>query len=117
MNVHYKKSFLGVWFWLVNAGLACALAAEFPTAPITIVVPFAAGSGTDQTARAMAQSMAEEFGTTVVIENRGGANGMLAAQFVAQAKPNGYTLLLTTNTTQVAMMRVTWEPPFAMATR
>ena len=50
----------------------------------------------------MAQSMAEEFGATVVIENRGGANGMLAAQFVAQAKPNGYTLLLTTNTTQVA---------------
>ena len=50
---------------------------EFPTAPITIVVPFAAGSGTDQTARAMAQSMAEEFGTTAVIENRGGANGSI----------------------------------------
>ena len=80
----------------------CALAAEFPAAPIIIVVPFAAGSGTDQTARAMAQTMAEEFNATVVIDNRGGANGMLAAQYVAQAKPNGYTLLLTTNTTQVA---------------
>lgn len=112
MNVHYKKSFVGVWFWFVNAGFTCALAAEFPTAPITIVVPFAAGSGTDQTARAMAQSMAEEFGTTAVIENRGGANGMLAAQYVAQAKPNGYTLLLTTNTTQVANQHLYKKLPY-----
>ena len=112
MNVHYKKSCVGVWFWFVNAGFTCALAAEFPTAPITIVVPFAAGSGTDQTARAMAQSMAEEFGTTAVIENRGGANGMLAAQYVAQAKPNGYTLLLTTNTTQVANQHLYKKLPY-----
>ena len=102
MHVRDRQSFLGVCLWLVNAWLACALAAEFPAGPITIVVPFAAGSGTDQTARAMAQSITEEFGATVVIDNRGGANGILAAQYVAQAKPNGYTLLLTTNTTQVA---------------
>ncbi len=98
--------------WLANAGLVCALATEFPVAPITIVVPFAAGSGTDQTARAMAQSMTEEFGATVVIDNRGGANGILAAQYVAQAKPNGYTLLLTTNTTQVANQHLYKKLPY-----
>lgn len=98
--------------WLVNAWLAYALAVEFPTAPITIVVPFAAGSGTDQTARAMAQSLTEEFGATIVIDNRGGANGILAAQYVAQAKPNGYTLLLTTNTTQVANQHLYKKLPY-----
>jgi len=101
-----------VCLWLANAGLVCALATEFPVAPITIVVPFAAGSGTDQTARAMAQSMTEEFGATVVIDNRGGANGILAAQYVAQAKPNGYTLLLTTNTTQVANQHLYKKLPY-----
>ena len=112
MHVRDRQSFLGVCLWLVNAWLACALAAEFPAGPITIVVPFAAGSGTDQTARAMAQSMTEEFGATVVIDNRGGANGILAAQYVAQAKPNGYTLLLTTNTTQVANQHLYKKLPY-----
>ena len=112
MNAHYRKSFIGVWLWLVSTGLTCALAAEFPAAPITIVVPFAAGSGTDQTARAMAQSMTEEFGAIVVIDNRGGAHGMLAAQYVAQAKPNGYTLLLTTNPTQVANQHLYKKLPY-----
>ena len=112
MNVRDRQSFLGVCLWLVNAWLTCALAVEFPTAPITIVVPFAAGSGTDQTARAMAQSMTEEFGATIVIDNRGGANGILAAQYVAQAKPNGYTLLLTTNTTQVANQHLYKKLPY-----
>ncbi len=112
MDIRQRRLFFGFYLWLANAGFVYAQALEFPTAPITIVVPFAAGSGTDQTARAMGQSMAEEFGTTVVIENRGGANGMLAAQFVAQAKPNGYTLLLTTNTTQVANQHLYKKLPY-----
>jgi tripartite-type tricarboxylate transporter receptor subunit TctC len=112
MDIRQRRLFFGFYLWLASAGLVCAQVLEFPTAPITIVVPFAAGSGTDQTARAMAQSMAEEFGTTAVIENRGGANGMLAAQFVAQAKPNGYTLLLTTNTTQVANQHLYKKLPY-----
>lgn len=112
MNVRDRQSFLSMCLWLANVGLACAQAVEFPTAPITIVVPFAAGSGTDQTARAMAQSLTEEFGATIVIDNRGGANGILAAQHVAQAKPNGYTLLLTTNTTQVANQHLYKKLPY-----
>jgi tripartite-type tricarboxylate transporter receptor subunit TctC len=112
LDIRQRRLFFGFYLWLANAGFVCAQGLEFPTTPITIVVPFAAGSGTDQTARAMGQSMAEEFGTTVVIENRGGANGMLAAQYVAQAKPNGYTLLLTTNTTQVANQHLYKKLPY-----
>ena len=88
------------------------MAAQFPIGPITIVVPFAAGSGTDQTARTMAQAMTEASGTSFIIDNRGGANGILAAQYVAQAKPNGYTLLLTTNTTQVANQHLYKKLPY-----
>ena len=112
MNVRQRKRFFGVSLWLASTGLACAQVPEFPAAPITLVVPFAAGSGTDQTARAMAQSISEGSKATVVIDNRGGANGMLAAQYVAQAKPNGYTLLLTTNTTQVANQHLYKKLPY-----
>jgi tripartite-type tricarboxylate transporter receptor subunit TctC len=96
-----KPIFVVCCLWAA-AEFVCAQALDFPSGPLTLVVPFAAGSGTDQTARTMAQSITEESGVTVVIDNRGGANGLLAAQHVAQAKPNGYTLLFTTNTTQVA---------------
>lgn len=112
LNIRQRKLVFGVSLWLASAGLVCAQTLEFPTAPITLVVPFAAGSGTDQTARAMAQSMSEGSKATVVIDNRGGANGMLAAQYVAQAKPNGYTLLLTTNTTQVANQHLYKKLPY-----
>ncbi len=79
------------------------LAENYPSKPITLVVPFAAGSGTDQVARAMAASMQTAWpGTPVVVENRPGANGFIAALAVAKASPDGYTLFVTTNTTQSA---------------
>lgn len=81
-----------------------AQAQDFPAAgrPITIVVPFAAGSGTDTQARVVGQAIASEFKVAVVIDNKAGANGFLAAQQVARAAPDGYTLLMTTNTTHAA---------------
>ena len=81
-----------------------AQAQDFPAAgrPITIVVPFAAGSGTDTQARVVGQAIASEFKVPVVIDNKAGANGFLAAQQVARAAPDGYTLLMTTNTTHAA---------------
>ena len=112
MYLRLSHSFLVAIFWLASTGLVCVRAAEFASGPITIVVPFAAGSGTDQTARVMAQAMTEEFGATFVIDNRGGANGILAAQYVAQAKPNGYTIFLTTNTTQVANQHLYKKLPY-----
>ncbi|TSH90758.1 tripartite tricarboxylate transporter substrate binding protein [Verticiella sediminum] len=97
-----RKAALG----LTIAGLALATnvaaAAEFPSAPIRMVVPFAAGSGTDQQARAFGQALTERYGVTVVVENKPGAGGSLAAQDVARAAPDGYTVLMTTNTTHAA---------------
>ncbi|MCG7361511.1 tripartite tricarboxylate transporter substrate binding protein [Roseomonas sp. ACRSG] len=90
------------------AGLALAAPARArgagwkPTRPVTLVVPFAAGSGTDGVARIVAPLLAEEIGGTVVIENRPGANGAIAAVAVARAVPDGHTLFMTTNTTHSA---------------
>jgi tripartite-type tricarboxylate transporter receptor subunit TctC len=73
---------------------------SYPNKPITIIVPFAAGSGTDVLARALTVSMAPQLGgASFVIDNRPGANGIIAAGAAANAAPDGYTLLLTTNTT------------------
>ena len=83
--------------------LACALitttasptlhAQAFPSKPIRIVVPFAAGGPSDITARNIAPRMTELLGVSIIIDNRGGANGMIGAEIVAKAPPDGYTLL------------------------
>ena len=75
-----------------------ASAQTFPTRPITLVVPFAAGGGTDSIARDLAKVMADKLGQPVVVDNRGGAGGALGADSVAKAKADGYTLLLATST-------------------
>jgi len=85
---------------LLAAGGAWAQA--YPAKPVTFVVPFAAGSATDQLARALGQSFTEQTGQAVVIDNKAGASGMIAAQQVARAPADGYTLLITTNTTHAA---------------
>ncbi len=71
-----------------------ALAQHFPERPVKIIVPFAPGAGTDAVARLMAQKLGEVMGATFVVENRAGASGAIGAQAVAQAAPDGYTLLL-----------------------
>jgi tripartite-type tricarboxylate transporter receptor subunit TctC len=81
---------------------AVARAEDFPAKGITFVVPFAAGSATDQIARALGQSVATHTKQGVVIDNKPGASGFLAAQFVAKAPADGYTVLITTNTTHAA---------------
>ncbi len=82
--------------------LASAQAQAFPSRPITFVVPFAAGSATDQLARALGQSLTNDTGQPVVVENKAGASGMIAAAAVAKAPADGYTVLITTNTTHAA---------------
>jgi tripartite-type tricarboxylate transporter receptor subunit TctC len=91
--------------------IAAAIAATGPTAgaqtpypakPLNFVVPFAAGSATDQFARALGQSVTEQSKQPVVVDNKAGASGMIAAQFVAKAPADGYTVLITTNTTHAA---------------
>src|SRR5712675_2344484 len=81
---------------------------EYPTRQIKIIVPFPAGAGPDQVARLLGQQLQDALGQTVVIENRSGALGSIGAQEVARAQPDGYTLLMGTNTTQasnVAMLK------------
>ena len=79
-----------------------ARADSFPDRPITFVVPFAAGTATDQIARALGNGITAETKQTVVIDNRAGASGFIASQMVAKAPPDGYTVLITTNTTHAA---------------
>jgi len=77
-------------------------AAEYPEKTITFIVPFAAGSATDQLARALGQELGAGTKQAVVIDNKPGASGFIAAQFVAKAAPDGYTVFITTNTTHAA---------------
>ena len=81
---------------------APAAAQSYPSKPIVFVVPFAAGSATDQLARALGQSIGEQTKQAVVVDNKAGASGMMAAQAAAKAPADGYTVLITTNTTQSA---------------
>jgi len=81
---------------------AQAWAQTYPSRPVTIITPFAAGSVTDATARAIAQHLQDALGQSFVVENRAGAGGLLAASAVARAAPDGYTLLITTNSTHSA---------------
>jgi tripartite-type tricarboxylate transporter receptor subunit TctC len=74
----------------------------YPSRPITIVVAFGPGSGTDVGARLIGQRLSEALGRPVVIENKPGANGSIAAAAVARAKPDGYTLFMGTNSTHGA---------------
>ena len=79
-----------------------AAAQDYPGKPITLVVPFGPGSGTDQMARLYAKALGDELKVPIVVDNKGGASGFIAAQLVAKAAPDGYTLLMTTNTTHAA---------------
>ncbi len=78
----------------LGAGLGPARAADFPTRPLKIVVPYAPGGGADSVARIVAKRVSETIGQPIVIENKGGAGAILGTEQVARAEPDGYTLLL-----------------------
>ena len=93
------------WTTMVVAGLLAVAvglvhAESWPTRPITMVVPFAAGGPTDVVGRIMAARLGEILKQQVIVENVGGAGGMTGAERVAQAKPDGYEVLLGTVGTQ-----------------
>ena len=89
-----------IWFSLMLLGFgicAVAVAASYPARSITLVVPFPAGGPASIVADIVAPELGERLEQKVIIENRGGADGIIGSEFVAQAPPDGYTLLLTSN--------------------
>jgi tripartite-type tricarboxylate transporter receptor subunit TctC len=90
----------GLMISAVMAFAAPPTLAAWPERPITAIVPFAAGGGTDGVARILAEHLGRNFGQAVVIENRGGANGNIGAVAAARARPDGYSFFFTTGTTQ-----------------
>jgi tripartite-type tricarboxylate transporter receptor subunit TctC len=95
----------GIGYAMLMQSLPCAAqgAQSFPTKPVTIVMPFAAGGMGDTLARLLATHLAAEWKQPVIVENKPGASGMIGNAFVARAKPDGYTLL-------VAIAQVTQAP-------
>src|ERR671938_137327 len=83
---------------LVFALATAAHAQNYPAKPIRVVIPFAAGTGTDILARIVTEELRTTWGASFVIDNRAGASGQIAAELVAKANPDGYTLFLSTNT-------------------
>ncbi|WP_277810104.1 tripartite tricarboxylate transporter substrate binding protein [Chromohalobacter canadensis] len=95
-------------YWLAAAlvmGLATPALADYPEKPITLIVPWAAGGGTDATARIIAKALEEELGETINVVNRTGGSGVVGHTAIARAKPDGYTLGL--GTVEINMMH--WQ--------
>src|ERR1700709_2781530 len=87
---------------LLALASAASAQAPYPNPNITLVLRVAAGSGTDTTTRLISKEVGVALGATMVIDNKAGANGSIAASYVARAAPDGYTLFVTTNTTHSA---------------
>ncbi len=125
--MNFRRSLLAAATFAATLPLAgIAVAQAFPSRPITIVVGSSAGSATDGLARVIAQEVGKETGQSVIVDNRAGAFGSIAAQFVARAPADGYTLFMTTNTTQSAnphlLKKLAYDPikdfePVSLLTR
>ena len=96
------------------ASLACtsAWADNYPAKPITMIVPWAAGGSTDILARALAEQLAKSLGQPVIVDNRAGASGNIGSNFVAKAKPDGYTLLVGSMSTHAMNPALMPSMPF-----
>ena len=107
--------YLGILRRVVLALVAFAATnvhAEYPDKQITLIVPFAAGSATDQLARSLGQELTALTKQTVVVDNRPGASGFIAAQLVAKAPSDGYMVFITTNTTHAANEHLFKQLPY-----
>jgi tripartite-type tricarboxylate transporter receptor subunit TctC len=89
-----------------------AFAQQFPSKPIRLVVPFPAGSATDTVARIIGQSVGASLGQPVVVDNKAGADGAIAGAEVVKAAPDGYTLMLATNSPIAVVPAMKKQPPY-----
>ncbi len=105
-------------FTLVVCALACVLTANFasaqtwPSKPIRIVLQFPPGGATDLVARILAQHLTASLGQTVVVENKPGADGLIAAEYVIRAEPDGHTFFMATNTPMMQIPLLKKNPPY-----
>ena len=97
---------------LTIALLTGAVLAQYPSKPVRVVIPFPAGGATDIVARTLAQALTESMGQPFVVENRTGADGVIAAQAVMQSAPDGHTLFLATNTAMLQVPLLQKKPPY-----
>jgi tripartite-type tricarboxylate transporter receptor subunit TctC len=97
---------------LTVALLSGAALAQYPSKPVRVVIPFPAGGSTDIVARTLAQALTESMGQPFVVENRTGADGVIAAQAVMQTPPDGHTLFLATNTAMIQVPLLQKKPPY-----
>jgi len=91
---------------------ALSTAADWPERPITLVVPWAPGGSTDILARSLAEQLTKSLGQTVIVDNRAGASGNIGSNFVAKAKPDGYTLLIGSMSTHAMNPALMPSMPF-----
>lgn len=91
---HGRRALLAAVAALASAGV---MAQDYPSKPVTLVIPTGAGGGTDLVARVMQKKFSETLGQPVIIDNRAGAGGIVGNHFVARAAPDGYTLLMSSN--------------------
>jgi tripartite-type tricarboxylate transporter receptor subunit TctC len=113
MTMQDKRHFLASAAALGLAGALPRLAfaqARFPSKPLKIVVPYAAGGGADLTARIVAKNLSASLGKSVIVDNRPGAGGVVAGELVARAEPDGHTLLLVSSGTAVSQALFKSQP-------
>ncbi len=110
-NLFVALGLLGLAAMLPTAAFAQG-AAGYPSKPIKFIVPFSAGSATDTVARVIGNKLGADLKQSVVVENVAGGSGVIAAQKVAQSAPDGYTLLISTNTTHAANQSMLKKLPY-----
>src|SRR5687768_13519372 len=98
--------------WLAMAMLPFAAQAQYPAKPVRVIVPFPAGSATDTITRILANSVSQTLGQPLLVENKAGADGAIAAAEVAKSPADGYTLLMATNSPMSAVPAMKKNPPY-----
>jgi tripartite-type tricarboxylate transporter receptor subunit TctC len=110
-----RREFLSIAAGAVASGAASRASAQstWPDKPVRVIVPFAAGGGTDAVARPWCDKLGQIFGQQFVVENRGGASGVIGAEAATKSAPDGYTLLISSNTATVnlpLLRKVPYDP-------
>src|SRR5262245_918955 len=113
--IRFRQS-RGAIFILAMLAVAPAAAQDYPARPVTIVVPFAAGGGTDIVARLLAQKLEQRLGKSFVLDNKPGAGSTIGATAAARAAPDGYTLLMAPSPTLAMSVSIYKSLPYNPAT-